>query len=70
LASCFSVAGGNGAEVLEFAEEPLDEIAVAIEEPAEGGNALAPRHRLDIGPGAACGQDEQVRSRQNMPLST
>jgi len=52
----FLLAGGNGAEVLEFAGESLDEIAVAVQEPAEGGNALAPRLRFDSGPSAARGQ--------------
>jgi len=49
----FLIAGGNSGEGLEFTEEPLDEIAVAIEEPARGGHALAPRERLHIGIGPA-----------------
>ena len=32
------VAGGDGAEVLELVEEALDEVAVAVEEGAEGGD--------------------------------
>ena len=39
------VAGGDGAEVLELVEEALDEVAVAVEEGAEGGHVV----RLGIG---------------------
>lgn len=45
-------AGGDGSEVLEFVEEALDEIALAIEVGAEGRDVLAPRHGLDVRPSA------------------
>src|SRR3954468_7668275 len=40
-------------KVLEAVEETFDEIAVAVEEGAEGGALLAVIHAPDIGPGAA-----------------
>src|ERR1051326_4342818 len=46
----------DGSEMLELVEEALDEIAVAIEEGAEGRDVDAPRHGLDVGPRAALGQ--------------
>ena len=42
--------------MLEFAEEAFDEIAIAIEERAEGRDAFAARHRFDAGPGTAIGE--------------
>src|SRR3546814_7305798 len=42
--------------MLEFAEETLDEVAIAVEERAERRDALAVRHGLDAGPCAAFGQ--------------
>src|SRR5450631_358108 len=51
-------AGGDGTEVLEFAEEAFDEVAVAIEEGAERRAAFAAGHRLDVGPCAARGHLE------------
>ena len=39
--------------MLEFVEEALDEIAVAVEERAELWDAFAVRHWLDAGPCAA-----------------
>jgi hypothetical protein len=43
-----------GTELLEFAEEALEEIAVSIDVGAEGRPTLAVRHGLDVGPGATC----------------
>ena len=37
----FFVSGGDGAEVLELVEEALDEVAIAVEEGAEGRDADA-----------------------------
>ena len=37
-------------------KEALDQVSVSIEEGAEDRVPLAVRHRLDVGPGAACGQ--------------
>ena len=47
------VSRGDSPEVVEFVEEALDEIAVAVEKPAEGWDIDAVRHRLDVGPCAA-----------------
>src|SRR5215212_8687590 len=44
-------ASGDGSEVLELVEEALDEVAVAVQEWAEGRNVDAPWHRFDVGPG-------------------
>ena len=44
------VAGGDGPEVLELVEEALDEIAVAIEEGAEGGLCLRRGHAASCWP--------------------
>lgn len=46
-------AGGDCSEMLPLAEEPLDGIAIAVEEGTEGRDVLAVGHRLDVGPGAA-----------------
>ena len=47
------VSGRNGAVVLEFAEETLDEVAVPVQEGAERGHVDPIGHRLDVGPGTA-----------------
>lgn len=47
------VARGDGPEVFELAEEALDEVAISVEEAAEGRDVPAVWHRLDVGPGAA-----------------
>ena len=47
------VARGDGPEVFELAEEALDEVAISVEEAAEGRDVLTVRHRLDVSPGAA-----------------
>ena len=52
----FVVSGGDGAEMLEFAEEAFDEIAIATEERVERRDAYPARPRLDAGPCTACGQ--------------
>jgi len=72
----FFIARGDGTEVLEFIEEPLDKIAVAVQEPAEGGDALASRHGFDVGPCAARGQIDAQRvavigavGQQDLPAS-
>src|SRR3546814_17735291 len=49
-------ARGDGAELLELAEETPDEFAISVEERAERRDALAVRHGLDAGPCAAFGQ--------------
>src|SRR6476660_215638 len=49
-------AGRHSAKVFDLVEEPLNEIAVAIEEAAERGDVLAVWHWLDVGPSAALGQ--------------
>jgi hypothetical protein len=41
--------------MLELAEEPLDEVAVAVKPRAEGWHVYVWRERLDVGPGAAAG---------------
>lgn len=46
---------GDCAEMLEFAKEALDQIAVAIEPRTEGWHVRPVRHGLDIGPGAPFG---------------
>ena len=43
----------DGAEVFEFVEEALDQVALSVEIGAEGGHVLAVRHGLDVGPCAA-----------------
>ena len=43
-------------EVLDLAEEPLDLIAVLVQEGTEGGHVLAVGHLLDVGPGPLLGQ--------------
>ena len=50
----FIVSVCNGAVMLEFAEEALDAIAIAIEEWAERRDADSARHRLDAGPYRGC----------------
>ena len=52
----FFEAGGDGTEVLELVEEPLDPIAVAIKQAAEGGDGPAVGHGLHVGPCALFGQ--------------
>src|SRR5579871_7037156 len=52
----FFEARGNGSEMLDLVEEPLDEVAIAIEKRAEGRNVDAPRHGFDVRPRAARGQ--------------
>src|SRR5262245_31578760 len=42
----------DGPEMLQFAEEALDQIAIAVEEGAEGRDLHAPGHGLDVGPSA------------------
>lgn len=49
----FLEACGQRPEVFEFVEESLDQVAVAVEERAEGGRVDAPLERLDVGPRAA-----------------
>src|ERR1700724_1421482 len=44
----FFEAGGDGSEMFDLAEKPLDEIAISIEERAESRDVLASRHRLDV----------------------
>ncbi len=44
-------AGRDGSEVFDLAEEPLDEVAVSIEEWTEPRNVHPVRHRFDVGPG-------------------
>ena len=46
-------AGGDGSEVFDLVEEPLDEVPVSIEEWAERWDVHPVRHRLDVGPGAS-----------------
>ena len=43
----FVVTGCNGTEVLDFAEEAFDEVAIFVEKMAEGGLDFAPGHRFD-----------------------
>ena len=50
------VAGGYCSEVLDLVEEAFDEVAVAVQERAEGGDILAVRHRPDVGPCPLLGQ--------------
>src|SRR5262249_20523716 len=45
----------DGAEMLEFAEEALDQIAIAVEEGAEGRDPHATSHGLDVGPCTVAG---------------
>src|ERR1700729_4194146 len=47
---------GDGSEMLDLAEEPLDEVAIAVEKGAEGRNVDASRHGFDVRPGTAIGQ--------------
>ena len=49
-------AGGDGPKVLEFIEEALDEVAVAVEERAECRLVDPAGERLDVGPGTAAGE--------------
>src|SRR5690625_573439 len=49
----FFVSHGDGAEVLEFVEEALDEVSVAIKKGTEGRRVEASGHRFDARPGAA-----------------
>src|SRR5690606_7615002 len=49
----FFVSRGDGAEVLEFVEEALDEVSVAIKKGTEGRRVEASGHRFDARPGAA-----------------
>ena len=56
LSSRLSYRVATRSEVFELVEEALDEVAVAVEEGAEGRDVLAVWHRLDVGPGAACGE--------------
>jgi len=42
--------------MLEFVEEAFDEIAIAVEERAEGRDAFSVWHGFDAGPCAACRQ--------------
>ena len=46
------VTSGDGAEVFELAEEPLDDIPITVEEAAEGGHVRPCRHWFDAGPAA------------------
>ncbi len=48
------IARGDRPEVFEFVEEVLDQVAVSIDEGAEGRRRFAVGHRLDISPRAAC----------------
>ena len=50
------IAGGNGAEVFEFAEEALDLIALPIEDWIEGREAFSGRHEVDVGHSTAFGE--------------
>src|SRR6516162_6676961 len=49
----FLEASGDCSGMLEFVEEALDEVAVAVEPWAERGEVDAVRHRLDVRPSAA-----------------
>ena len=44
------------AKMLDLVEEPLDEVAIAVEEGAESRDVDASRHGFDVGPGAALRQ--------------
>src|SRR3978361_1189951 len=46
----FVVPGGHGSEVLDLVEEPFDEVAVSVQERAEGRDVLAVGHGSAIGP--------------------
>src|SRR6185437_10806900 len=46
-------ARGDGSEMLDLAEEPLDEVSIAVEEGTEGRNVDASRHGFDVRPGTA-----------------
>ena len=46
------VAGGDAAEVLQLGEEPLDQIALAVEAFAEAGFPFTVALRWDVGRGA------------------
>jgi hypothetical protein len=46
------IAGGDPAEVLQLREEPLDQVALAVESLAEAGLPLAIALRRDVGCGA------------------
>ena len=45
------IASGNAAEVLQFGEEPLDQVAFAVQPLAEAGFPLAVALRRDVGRG-------------------
>src|SRR5690606_9122992 len=49
----FFVSRGDGAEVLEFVEEALDEVSVTIKKGTESRRVEASGHRFDARPGAA-----------------
>ena len=59
----FLEAGSDGSEVLQLVEEALGEVAIAVEERAEGRDPNAPGHGLDVGPGAAFGEAPPKRVR-------
>src|SRR3546814_9983156 len=42
--------------IFEFVEETLDDVAITVEKASEGGDVLARRHGLDVGPGASGGE--------------
>ena len=48
--------GRGCSEAFDLAEEPLDEVAVSVDEWTEPGNVHAVRHRFDVGPGTAVRQ--------------
>ncbi len=50
------IPGGDGAEVLEFVEEPFDSIALAVEPSRKGRPVFPVWHQADIAPGAAFGE--------------
>lgn len=52
----FVVAGGDGAEVLQFVEEPLDPVALAVENGVEGRKPDPGRHQPDVGHCPAFGE--------------
>jgi len=52
----FFETGRNRSEMFEFAEEALDEVTIAVEEGAEGGDVDPSRHRSDVGPGSLISQ--------------
>ena len=50
------VSGGDGTEMLEFVEEPFDQITPAIEPFVEGRQVHPVRHKSDVGSGATRGK--------------